>query len=75
VRVYNPVLVTAYPGRLLDEPRDPATVRFFLSRSPTTPAIFVLPIGISFFSVSAAIWTWFVMLAVDAIIVHRRLSQ
>jgi uncharacterized membrane protein len=60
--------------RLLDEAVTPATVRFFLIRGLTIPAIFLLSIGISFFSVSAAIWTWFIMIAVDAIIVRRRLS-
>ena len=61
--------------RLLGEGLNPATVRFFLIRGLTIPAIFLLSIVISFFSVSAAIWTWFIMLAVDAIIVRRRLSQ
>jgi uncharacterized membrane protein len=61
--------------RLLDEAVTPATVRFFLIRGLTIPAIFLLSIGISFFSVNAAIWTWFIMIVVDAIIVRRRLSQ
>ena len=58
--------------RLLDGPQDPATVRFFLIRGLTIPTIFLLSIGISFFSVSVAIWTWLVMLAVDALVIHRR---
>jgi uncharacterized membrane protein len=62
-------------GRLLDEPQDPATVRFFLIRGLTIPAIFLLSIAVSFFSVSAAIWTWLIMLAVDAIVLHRRMSS
>ena len=61
--------------RLLEEPQDPATVRFFLIRGLTIPIIFLLSIGISLVSVSAAIWTWFIMIAVDAIIVRRRLSE
>jgi uncharacterized membrane protein len=61
--------------RLLEEPPDPATVRFFLIRGLTIPIIFLLSIGISLVSVSAAIWTWFIMIAVDAIIVRRRLSE
>ena len=60
-------------GRLLDEPQDPATVRFFLIRGLTIPAIFLLSIGVSFFSVSAAIWTWVIMLAVDAVILRSRM--
>jgi TMEM175 potassium channel family protein len=62
-------------GRLLGEVQDPRTVRFFLIRGLTIPAIFLLSIGISFFSVSAAIWSWLVMLAVDAVIVRRRLAR
>jgi uncharacterized membrane protein len=61
--------------RLLGEAQDPRTVRFFLIRGLTIPAIFLLSIGISFFSVSAAVWSWLVMLAVDAVIVRRRLSR
>jgi uncharacterized membrane protein len=62
-------------GRLLDEPQDPATVRFFLIRGLTIPAIFLLSIAVSFFSVSAAIWTWLIMLAVDTIVLRRRMSH
>ena len=58
--------------RLLDEPQDPATMRFFLIRGLMIPAIFLLSIAISFFSVRAAIWTWFAMIAVDALVIHRR---
>jgi TMEM175 potassium channel family protein len=62
-------------SRLLAEHQDPAMVRFFLIRGLTTPAIFLLSIGISFFSVGAAIWTWFSMVAIDAIIVRKGLPQ
>jgi hypothetical protein len=58
--------------RLLGEAQDPRTVRFFLIRGLTIPAIFLLSILVSFFSVSAAIWTWFIMVAVDAIVSHGR---
>jgi uncharacterized membrane protein len=58
--------------RLLDEPQDPATVRFFLKRGLTIPAIFLLSIVVSFFSVSVAICSWLVMLAVDAVVIRRR---
>ena len=58
--------------RLLAEPQNPATVRFLLVRGVTIPAVFLLSIGVSFFSVSAAIWTWFIMIAIDAIVVRRR---
>jgi uncharacterized membrane protein len=60
--------------QLLAEPQDPATVRFFLLRGLTIPTIFLLSIGVSFFSVGAAIWTWFIMIAIDAIVVRRRSS-
>lgn len=58
--------------RLVDEPRDPATVRYLLIRGLAIPAIFLLSIAISFFSVSLAILTWFVMLVVDAVVMRRR---
>src|ERR687892_1691588 len=58
--------------RMLDEPHDPATVRFFLIRGLTIPAIFLLSIGVSFFSVSVAIFTWLVMLLVDTVVIRRR---
>ena len=58
--------------RLLTKPQDPATVCFFVVRGLTIPAIFLLSIGVSFFSVVAAIWTWFIMIAIDAIVVRRR---
>jgi hypothetical protein len=58
--------------RLLEEAQDPATVRFYLIRGLSIPAIFLLSIVISFFSVSAAIWTWFVMIIIDAVVVRRR---
>jgi uncharacterized membrane protein len=58
--------------RLLDEPQDPATVRFFLRRGLMIPAIFLLSIGISFFNVGVAIWTWLIMLVVDAVVIRRR---
>jgi len=63
---------SARNDRLLDEPQDPATVRFFLMRGLTIPAIFLLSIVLSFFSVTVAIWTWFVMLVVDAVVTRRR---
>ena len=41
----------------------------------TIPAIFLLSIGISFFSVGAAILSWLVMLGVDTVVVRRRLAR
>jgi hypothetical protein len=41
-------------------------------RDLTISAIFLLSILISYFSVSVAIWTWFVMLIVDAVVTRRR---
>jgi uncharacterized membrane protein len=63
---------TTRNDRLLDEPQDPATVRFFLRRGLTIPAIFLLSIAVSFLSVGVAIWTWVIMLAVDVLVIHRR---
>jgi hypothetical protein len=58
--------------QLLSETQDPTTVHFFLIRGLTITSIFLLSIVISFFSVSAAIWTWFVMMGIDAIVIHWR---
>ena len=58
--------------RLVDEAEDPATVRFFVIRGLTIPAAFLLSIGLSFFSVQAAIYSWFILIAVDALILFRR---
>ena len=63
---------SARNDRLVDEPQDPATVRYFLIRGLAIPAIFLLSIAISFFSVSVAILTWFVMLVVDAVVMRRK---
>jgi uncharacterized membrane protein len=59
-------------ARLVDEARDPAEVRFFLIRGLALPVVFLLSIGVSFFSVGAAIWSWVGMIVIDAVILHRR---
>lgn len=48
-------------------------MRFFPIRGLTIPAIFLLFIGVSFYSVSAAIWSWVLLIAVDALVFRRRL--
>jgi uncharacterized membrane protein len=58
--------------RLVDPELDPQVVRFFLLRGLTIPVIFLLTIGISFFSVSAAIYSWLLLVVVDAVILRRR---
>lgn len=61
--------------RLLDEAQDPATVRFLLIRGLTIPAIYLLTIVISFFSVQAATWSWVILIVVDSVILRIRLSH
>jgi len=58
--------------RLLDEPQDPAVMRFYLIRGLTIAAIFLLSIVISFFSASLAIVMWCALLLADAIVLYRR---
>jgi uncharacterized membrane protein len=58
--------------RLVDEGQDPREVRFYLIRGLRIPLIFLLSIGVSFFSVSAAIWSWVIMLLVDTVILRKR---
>ena len=61
--------------RLVDEAQDPREVRFFLIRGLAMPVVFLLSIGVSFFSVSAAIWSWVVMIVVDAVVLRRMGSR
>src|SRR5215217_6534577 len=61
--------------RLLDEAQDPATVRFLLIRGLTIPAIYLLTIVISFFSVQAATLSWVILIVVDSVILRIRLSH
>jgi uncharacterized membrane protein len=58
--------------RLGGEPQNPGEVRFYLIRGLAMPVIFLLSIGVSFFSVGAAIWSWVVMIVVDAVVLRRR---
>jgi uncharacterized membrane protein len=57
---------------LVGEPQNPGEVRFYLIRGLAMPVIFLLSIGVSFFSVGAAIWSWVVMIVVDAVVLRRR---
>jgi hypothetical protein len=61
--------------RLVDPELDSQTVRFFLLRGLTIPVIFLLTIGISFFSVGIAIYSWLLLLVVDAVVLRRRRSR
>lgn len=56
--------------RLVDPEPAPQTVRFFLLRGLTVTVIFLLTIGVSFFSVSAAIYSWLLLILVDAVILR-----
>jgi uncharacterized membrane protein len=58
--------------RLVDPELDPRTVRFLLLRGLTLPVIYLLTIGVSFFSVSAAIYSWLLLVLVDTVILRRR---
>src|SRR5215208_5839334 len=57
---------------LVGEPQNPGEVRFYLIRGLAMPVIFLLSIGVSFFSVGAAIWSWVVMIVADAVVLRRR---
>jgi uncharacterized membrane protein len=46
---------------------DQRLARFHLLRSPAIPAVFVVSIGISFFSVPVAISSWVLMFLADAL--------
>jgi uncharacterized membrane protein len=59
-------------NRFVDDTLDPKTVQFFLIRGLTLPVIFLLSILVSFFSVGAAIGSWVLLMALDAVILRRR---
>jgi hypothetical protein len=61
--------------QLVDEVQDPATVRFFIIRGLTIPAIFLISIGVSYFSIQAAVYSWFILILVDAVVLRRKLSR
>ena len=62
-------------NRLVSGTTDPTVVRFFLVRGLTIPLIFLLSIVVSFFSVRAAVGSWFLLMAVDAVVLRRRRSH
>jgi uncharacterized membrane protein len=53
---------------LLSEILNPSISRYHLTRSLTIPALFLLSIIVSFFSVSAAIVSWLMMFALDTVL-------
>jgi hypothetical protein len=57
---------------LVDPELNLQTVRFFLLRGLTIPGVFLLTIGIYFFSVSIAIYCWLLLVGVDSVILRRR---
>jgi len=59
-------------GRLVEPDLNPRVARFFLIRGLTIPVIFLLTIGVSFFSVGAAIYSWVLLILVDAVIFRRK---
>jgi hypothetical protein len=72
LRTLAPCLFSTRDDRLVGESQDPGEVRFYLIRGLAMPVIFLLSIGVSFFSVGAAIWSWVVMIVVDAVVLRRR---
>jgi hypothetical protein len=61
--------------RLVDPEAVPQTVRYFLLRGLTIPGLFLLTIGISFFSISIGIYSWLLLVVVNAVILRRRRSR
>jgi hypothetical protein len=62
------VWLYATKRNLLIESSDPRISRYHLARSLAIPALFLLSITVSFFSVSAAILSWLLMFAVDTVL-------
>ncbi len=60
--------------QLVDMDMDPSTIRIFSIRAWAIPLIFLISIGISFFSVTAAIYSWILLVVVDLVllrVLHR----
>ena len=62
-------------NRFVDDTSDSKTVQFLLIRGLTLPVTFLLSIVVSFFSVGAAIGSWVLLMAVDAVILRQRRSH
>jgi uncharacterized membrane protein len=80
VAIYAGTLTAIYwyvtsGNRFVDDTSDSKTVQFFLIRGLTLPVIFLLSIVVSFFSVGAAIGSWVLLMAVDAVILRQRRSH
>ncbi len=56
--------------RLIDSDLDPVMIRAHGVRGVVIPLIFLLSIGISFFSVSAAIYSWILLAFVDFVVLR-----
>ncbi len=51
--------------RLVDADMDPGTIRAFRVRGLALPLVFLVSIVVSFFSVSAAIYSWVLLIVID----------
>jgi hypothetical protein len=62
-------------GRLTAPDLDGGRARHERVQGLAVPAVFLLSIAVSFFSVRAAMYSWLMLLAVDTVIVRRRLAR
>lgn len=57
-------------SRLMNADMDPRTMRAFSIRGLGIPLVFLLSIGISFFSVTAAVYSWLLLAVVDFVLLR-----
>ena len=56
--------------RLVDEDLDPGMIRAYRMRGLMIPLVFLISIGISFFSVNAALYSWMLLIVADTVLLR-----
>ena len=56
--------------RLIDERVPMNTIRIYLIRGLAIPLVFLISIGISFFSVNAATYSWLLLIVADSVLLR-----
>src|SRR3990170_4007195 len=67
----KPLVVARYAGsgrRLVDRDLDASMIKAYRIRGLAIPLIFLLSIVISFFSVSAAVYSWVLLIIIDFVL-------
>jgi len=54
----------------MDDELDPRMIRTYRIRGLAIPLLFLISIGVSFFSVNAAVYTWVLLLVADTVLLR-----